>query len=140
MQSLRVCSDKVAVSLSVLCSLHCLLFPVLVVFVPSVAGLLMADDDMFHKWLLVGVLPTSAYALFMGCKNHGRYVFMGLGFVGVALLTVAAFFGHDLFGETGEKYLTVSGSVLIAIAHLNNSRLCRKKQSGDQADVTASCC
>ena len=121
-------TDKFAIGLSLLCSLHCLLFPVLILLVPSLAALSIADDDMFHKWMIAGVLPTSFFALTMGCRKHGKYTFLALGTLGVIMLSIAAFWGHDLLGESGERYLTIASSFLIALAHFNNHRLCEKRR------------
>ena len=56
------------------------------------------------------------------------YLFMAIGLLGVALLSMAAFAGHELFGELGERYVTVFSSGLIAVAHLYNQRLCLSKK------------
>ncbi|MFK7825438.1 MAG: MerC domain-containing protein [Oligoflexales bacterium] len=120
-------TDKFAIGLSVLCSIHCLLLPVVMLLVPSLAALSIADDELFHKWMIAGVLPISLFALTMGCRKHGKYTFLALGSLGVVLLSLAAFWGHELVGESGEKYITLASSFLIALAHFNNHRLCQKK-------------
>lgn len=120
--------DQAAIGLSALCVLHCLALPVLLVLVPSLATLPVADEH-FHEMLVYVVLPTSLIALFLGCRQHRRVNVLGWGLVGVAILVFAAVFGHDV-GELFEKSLTVLGAVLVAIGHTLNFRQCR------QADCT----
>ena len=124
MNNLQSLSDKSAIGLSLLCTIHCLAMPLAVVLLPSIAGLPLADET-FHYWILVAVLPISAYALTMGCKKHQRYRLLLIGGAGLSILAFAAYAGHDLLGETGEKILTVAGTIILALGHLWNYRLCQ---------------
>ncbi len=124
MLNLQAISDKTAISLSLLCTIHCLALPLLAVSLPSIAALPLTDE-IFHIWMVIAVVPISAYALTMGCKNHKRYQVLFIGSIGLLILSIVAFFGHDLFGEVLEKAFTVIGATVIAIAHIWNYRLCR---------------
>lgn len=126
--SLNLLPDKLAISLSLLCTLHCLALPVLVVLSPSIAALGL-DNEIFHYWMLVAVLPISLFALTMGCKKHQRFQILLMGCIGLSILVLAALLGHDLFGETGEKVLTVIGSAIIAYGHVRNYRACQINRS-----------
>jgi len=126
MKNIQSLSDKAAISLSLLCTIHCLGLPLAVVFLPSIAALPLADEA-FHLWLLVAVVPISAYALTIGCKQHRRYRVFFTGAIGLSLLVIAALFGHDILGEAGEKTLTVIGTIVIALGHVWNYRLCQNK-------------
>ena len=128
MAKIQAYTDKLAIGLSLLCTLHCLIFPVLIVLIPSFAALSISNDELFHQWMLVGVLPSSLIALTMGCKKHGRFTFLALGLLGVSLLSVTALWGHDFMSENLEKFFTLISSLLIAVAHFNNSRLCHTKK------------
>ncbi|NRA44829.1 MAG: MerC domain-containing protein [Oligoflexales bacterium] len=128
MVNIQAYTDKLAIGLSVLWTIHCLLFPVLIVLLPSLASYSIADDELFHQWMIAGVLPISVVALTLGCRKHGSFAFLGLGFLGVFFLTVAAFLGHELVGESGEKLLTLLGAGIIAIAHYKNSRICQSNR------------
>lgn len=116
--------DRFAIGLSALCVLHCLALPLLLVLVPSLASLPVADEN-FHRFLLYLVLPTSILALLLGCRRHQRWTVLYWGIAGIAVLLVAAFYGHDLFGEPGEKVLTVVGALLVTVGHVLNFRYCR---------------
>lgn len=125
MKNLQVLSDKTAISLSLLCSIHCLAMPLLVVLLPSIAALPLGDEA-FHLWMVYAVVPISAYALTMGCKKHQRYHVLLLGGVGLFILIATAFLGHATLGETWEKTLTVLGTSIIALGHFWNYRLCQQ--------------
>lgn len=127
MNKLQFFADKTAISLSLLCAVHCLAMPLLVLSIPSLTSLGL-DDEAFHLWMLVAVIPISTLALFMGCKKHRRKSVVLIGGPGLAVLCAAAFLGHDLLGEFMEKALTVLGATLIALGHVWNYRLCRSQR------------
>ena len=125
MANLQTTSDKAAITLSILCVIHCLFLPLLVVLLPSMIALPM-QEEVFHIWMVVAVVPISTYALTMGCKKHKRYIMLLIGAVGLLILSFVAFFGHDLLGEQLEKVFTVIGAIIIVIAHIWNYRLCQQ--------------
>jgi len=116
-------ADRLAIGLSLLCSLHCLLVPVAVSLLPAFAAWGL-DDESYHRWMLLGVIPASAFALTLGCIKHRNYGVIALGVIGVSILCLAVVLGHDLLGEAGERGLTVAGAVLVAFSHFKNYRLC----------------
>ena len=115
-------ADKTAISLSLLCTIHCLIFPLLAVFLPSMIALPL-QDEIFHVWMVIIVVPVSAYALTMGCKNHTRYQILLIGGIGLLILSIVALFGHNLLGEVLEKAFTFIGALVIA--HIWNYRMCQ---------------
>ena len=127
MNNLQTVSDKFAISLSLLCTIHCLLLPILVVMLPSLAALGL-DDEIFHLWMVIAVVPISAYGLTMGCKKHKNYKIMLVGIIGLVILALTALLAHDFLTETLEKTFTVLGATIIAVAHFWNYRLCQSKQ------------
>ncbi|WP_448248774.1 MerC domain-containing protein [Thalassotalea agariperforans] len=121
-------TDKFAIGLSMLCAIHCLVLPILLALLPSLAAFNL-HDEAFHKWMLIAVIPTSLYALTMGCKKHHRYHLLVLGMLGLTLMVSALCLDHDMIGETGEKTLTLIGAMLVAGAHLINFKRCRSNKS-----------
>jgi hypothetical protein len=119
--------DKAAIGLSLVCAVHCLLLPVALAILPILAASTFTDES-FHLWMLVAVLPTSLLALTIGCRHHRNISVMALGLPGLAILTLAALFGHEWFGESGEKIASLLGASLIALGHLRNHALCRQLQ------------
>ena len=128
MVGIQAFTDKMAMSLSLLCALHCMATPVITVMLPSLAAL-QFDGEAFHLWMVLAVIPISIYALTMGCKQHKRYRLLGLGLVGLLFLLAAVLSGEELIGNFWEKALTVTGAVTIALGHYWNYRLCRHQES-----------
>ncbi|MDA0237950.1 MAG: MerC domain-containing protein [Proteobacteria bacterium] len=124
MRSIQAITDRTSIGLSLVCAVHCLFVPVLLVAVPSLASLPL-DNEAFHAWMLVAVLPISIFALTLGCKKHKQYKILALGLLGLSSLVSALLF-ESLVGETGEKLLTLLGAGLIAWGHLTNFRLCQQ--------------
>lgn len=122
-------ADKAAITLSTVCSIHCLAAPVLLVMLPSLTAVGLGDES-FHYWMLVAVIPCSVIALGLGCKKHRNMQLAVCGGIGLCLLLAAALFAHDIGGEFAEKALTLLGAGMIAIAHIRNQRLCRTLSCG----------
>jgi hypothetical protein len=114
-------TDKLAIMLSIACAIHCLALPLILLLLPSFAVLTL-NNEAFHLWMVLIVLPTSVYALFMGCKQHKRYRLLFIGFCGLVLLVLAILLGNEFW----EKVLTLLGTVIIASGHYWNYRLCQQ--------------
>lgn len=125
MKNLQALTDKTAIGLSVLCTLHCLVLPSLLVLLPGAAALSLNNESL-HLWMVLAVIPTSAYALTLGCKQHKKYHVISIGVAGLAFLILAVVLGESL-GETWEKTLTVVGAVIITTGHIKNYRLCQSQ-------------
>ena len=128
MKTTQAITDKLAIGLSLACVIHCLALPVLLVLLPGIAALQL-NNESFHLWMVVAVLPSSIYALTFGCKQHKRYQLLFLGSVGIVLMILALFLGEAVIGELGEKILTTVGGGLVAAGHWFNYRLCNKKDN-----------
>ena len=118
-------SDRVAIGLSFMCIVHCLLLPVLLVLAPS-AFLAFVSDESVHKVLLLAIVPVGIYAIIAGFKTHKKISVIVLISIGLLLLISTGLLEHEVLGESGEVLLTLSGSLLIAMGHIQNVRL-RKK-------------
>ena len=130
MSTTQAVTDKLAIGLSLGCAVHCLSLPILLALLPSMAALQL-DNEAFHFWMLVAVIPTSVYALTLGCKQHKRYRLLILGFIGLGLLVLALALGEERIGEIGEKILTVIGGGFVAFGHWSNYRLCNAEKHED---------
>ena len=135
MKLTQTTADKLAIGLSLMCTVHCFATPVILALLPSFA-VLQINAEQFHLWILAVVLPTSLLALSLGCKKHKRTRYMACGVVGLAFLIIAVLLGY----EEAEKALTLIGSAFIALAHWFNYQQCFKKNnekcrcSGDKSD------
>jgi MerC mercury resistance protein len=124
MKNIQAISDKAAISLSFLCAIHCLVVPVLVVYLPTVVISSLTDETL-HLWLLVVVMPVSAFAMVLGCQHHQRYRLVFIVGLGLSVLSGSAFFGHAWLGESGERLLSLIGAGIIAMGHFWNFKLCQ---------------
>lgn len=135
--------DSLAISMSVICAVHCLLTPLLVILFPILTTTFWVDQD-FHLWMLFFVLPTTSLAVFLGCRKHKDRFVIGLSSVGLACLfavclyesffhilhhsTVCAHCAQGKFKDhlTPAMYINILGGPLLASAHVRNYRLCRR--------------
>lgn len=117
-------TDKISIGLSMACTVHCLALPVLLTMVPALASLGL-NDERFHMWMVIAVIPCSILALVQGCRKHKKYLLVGIVTAGLTLLVLAVFAGEQV-GEVGEKVLTVVGSLFVAVGHSLNYWYCRK--------------
>jgi|TARA_B100001778_G_C18256978_1_gene480433 hypothetical protein len=116
-------SDKISITLSLACMIHCLLMPSFLILTSGYLAISI-DNELIHKVFLILVLPISLYALILGYKNHKVSSFLFLGILGLWLLVFAVFFGDGVFGELFEKIITLLGSVVVAYSHYKNYRIC----------------
>ena len=115
--------DKVAVGLSGLCLLHCLLLPFVVAVLPFLGQF---GNNHFHAELLLFVVPVSVIALGVGYRRHHRVAVLVFGAVGLIILAVGGTYVHDAYGEMADRAMTVTGSLILAFTHFKNFRLAKK--------------
>ncbi len=145
--------DHLAIGMAAVCAVHCLLTPLLVIALPIIATSFFVHEN-FHLWMILLVLPTTSFAVFMGCRKHkDRWVAI-LSVLGLSVLIGALVqeriihAAHVAGGEAvvhAESCLTCArdvseepiplhagawfntfGGLLLAGAHVRNFRLCRK--------------
>ena len=128
MPKVQFISDKLAMLLSSLCVVHCLLTPILLISIPALAGVSILNDETFHQILLFFVLPIGVFALSLGYLHHKNKWVVFAGVFGLTLLSSPLLvewigLGHEVLGEYGEVTITVIASFIIVGAHLINYRL-----------------
>ena len=109
--------DRFAIFLSGLCLIHCLAIPMAILFGAVASNWLISTETSVH-WILLGLAaPVSIWALYQGYRQHASILPLAAGSLGLGImfLGVSHLFGHDV--EVG---LTVSGVVVVLIAHLRN--------------------
>ena len=127
---IRPSADKTAISLSLLCALHCLATPVLITVLPSAIALRL-ENEIFHLWMLIAVVPISLFALTLGCREHRNLGVAGAGTIGIALMCGAIILGDDILGPFGERALTLLGAGLVTGSHIRNFIICRQSKICD---------
>ncbi len=114
--------DRAAMAGSAACMVHCLVLPILLAAVPAVSAFIVIPES-FHRWALLfaaPIAPIAAIALVGGHARHAASWPLCLGAAGLGLMTIGAF----ALPEGGvEITVTVTGGILVALAHTANLRL-----------------
>lgn len=124
--------DKLAILLSGVCLLHCLVLPIALTVLPILSINLLVDDALFHQLILWLVVPISTIALFTGCLKHRNFAIISSGAAGMVTLVFVALWGHDLLGEFYEKVATSIGGLILAYSHFLNFRGCQALTCSDK--------
>ena len=114
--SIRDRLDRVGITLSGLCLIHCLA-GLLLVTVLGVGGQWMLAPEI-HRIGLALAIVVGVFTIGLGVVRHGRMGPMILGTVGLALMTAGLFADHGV----EEAVFTIGGVVLLAGAHILNLR------------------
>lgn len=114
--------DHVAIALSGLCLVHCLLLPAIIVALPLVGRL---DESHFHTQMLLVVVPVSLFAFTHGYRRHGIKGIIAGGVAGIGLLLIGGTVAHANYGALADSLLTIAGSVILATSHYFNNRRMR---------------
>ena len=118
-------TDKLAMSISAACVVHCFFAPALIVLSYGVSSFSI-DSELIHYLILAIAMPLSALALSKGYRHHKATSFLVTGVLGLSLMFLAVLLGESLLGELGEQLVTLLGSSLVAYSHFKNYRTCQE--------------
>tara|TARA_B110000003_G_scaffold160658_2_gene160735 strand:+ start:6082 stop:6504 length:423 start_codon:yes stop_codon:yes gene_type:complete len=124
MQLTQEAVDKIAISLSIICAVHCLFFPAILILISTFMSVEL-NNELIHLWILLIIIPFSIIGLTNGLRNHKNREFFLMGICGIVILGLAILIGAETLTEYGEKTLTLIGSIFIATAHFKNYQLCK---------------
>jgi len=120
--------DRIGITATSLCALHCILLPVILPALPLLGISFLADHAWEHVFLIVTAILGSI-AMFSGFKRYHRKLYP---FYLLALGVIIYWQKHD-FSEAVQPYFIVIGALLIVSAHLINLKLCNDcKQCTDE--------
>ena len=91
-------SDKLSISLSLCCILHCIALPVIILMIPSFASLWI-NNEKVHVILVLFAVPISLFAMAKSLRVHHNYKCISLAVIGLSLLVVAIFMHNINFGS-----------------------------------------
>ena len=126
---LQIHFDRLAIALSGICAIHCVIFPVVAGFLPLLATTLHHGNTLhefwFHQFILLFILPVSILALITGYRCHKQLTPLLIGGLGLLILVFIAIFAGTLISNNiiphqGETWLTVAGGFVHAIGHVLN--------------------
>ena len=117
-------SDKVAITLSAVCVIHCFFAPSFIILTSGILSFSI-DNEFVHFLILLVAVPVNIFALYLGYKNHKNLSFLPFGIIGLFTLISAVLLGEAALGEMGERALTLLGSLLVAYSHFRNHQECK---------------
>jgi hypothetical protein len=130
--------DFIGITLSILCAIHCVITPFLIISVPALGELF--ESKIFHATLILLVVFSFYQSVYKHYKLHGSKLTLGLGFIGFVLILVnyvSELFAHSHGDEHGHHEVAAHGdeTIMIAVAiaggiflvtsHILNIRNCR---------------
>ena len=118
-------SDKIAMTLSMICVIHCFFVPSFLIFGAGYLSLTI-DNEFVHKAIVLLAIPISLFALAIGYRNHKSSSFIPMAVFGLLMLILAVVLGESVLGETGERIFTLFGSAALAYAHYKNYQTCKE--------------
>ena len=114
--------DKIGITLSGLCAIHCLITPILLLAIPALGAVFEAA--WVHVVMAIFIVPIGIFAFYSGYLHHKKKGLMALGFVGLALIGAGLLLPLSRIDLFGHDVVTIAGSVCLIIAHVLNRRAC----------------
>ena len=130
-------SDKLAITLSMICFIHCFFVPSFLILGAGYLSFAI-DNELVHKLIVLLAIPISILALSIGYKNHKTSSFIPMAVFGLTLLILAVVLGESVLGEIGERILTLFGSASLAYAHYRNYKTCKELDCSCHDDMKIS--
>ena len=127
--------DRLGITATSLCALHCILLPVLMPVLALFGLEAFASHEGEHVVLFI-TLILGSIALFSGFKRYHRKIypfyllFLG-GFV---------YWHKHSVDESVQPFMIIIGASLLVAAHVINIKLCNSCRSCDSDAETEQCC
>lgn len=82
--------DWLGIVASIACAIHCAAMPFVIAYLPML-GLSFLADEAFHKWMALICFLIAICAFVPGLRKHRSWVPVGIGAIGLGIITFAAF-------------------------------------------------
>ncbi|MEM9409630.1 MAG: MerC domain-containing protein [Planctomycetota bacterium] len=119
--------DWIGVVASVGCAIHCAAMPFVIAYLPAL-GLSFLADEAFHKWMALACFLIAIAAFLPGLRRHGSWIPIGVGSVGLGIITYAAF---GLAGECCPSCSAAETAVIVDEDCDCDCEACEKIESPD---------
>lgn len=116
--------DRLGISLSFLCAVHCLVTPFVILSLPFLARYYISHP-LFHLILALAIVPVGFLAFLSGYRHHATPWALVLGIPGLLIVAGVPYLAHVLLWPINETALMIAGSVMLITAHLLNRRACQ---------------
>lgn len=110
--------DRLGLSVSAICAIHCLFFPVLIALLPLTTAAPILSEWLHPIFILV-IAPTVYFA---SKRAHFERRIVLYLLSGLVLITAGWLLGHYLIGYWFEVSATLAGSALLIAGHWFNYR------------------
>lgn len=128
--------DQVGIAVSLLCLIHCLCSPLLIIALPWLDTWI--ETPWAHLVFLVGVAPLAIISFYRSYIHHRKPLPLALGLIGIVLLLLGMLVGiHHAFEQLdhlSHHSLPVLGSLFIIAAHLINIKWCHTTKKSHCSD------
>lgn len=113
--------DRAGICVSAVCLVQCLALSLAIVLAPMMS-LGVFGSDLFHRLLLVLILPLSVGAFWLGYRSHRSAALLLSGLTGLTLVLSAAFLEATVLPPLAASALTSAGGVILIVSHWLNLR------------------
>jgi hypothetical protein len=123
--SRRAILDRVGISASLLCAIHCAALPVALAALPLAGAHFLLGGTVELVMIVISAV-VGTLSLGSSYRLHGRLNPLMMMIAGATIL-IANFIGHDshsALAETLHPYFATCAGLMIAFAHRINIRLC----------------
>jgi hypothetical protein len=110
--------DRIGIVLSGLCMVHCMVLPLLVPFITTMAA--FAHSEWMHIVLAILIVPTVVFSAWSGYRLHHKASVVWLLGLGTALVLMGMLTGTFFANELLETVITTAGSGLLIAGHWQN--------------------
>jgi hypothetical protein len=107
--------DKIGISASVICAIHCAFVPVLMTMLPLVGIGFLAKSGVESIMIVLSIL-IAGISLGSSYKLHQKHLPLVLLMIGVILIAI----GHLFLPENLERFILPIGGLTVAAAHYFN--------------------
>lgn len=129
LESLRTATwDRLGMALSVICAVHCLVTPLVLLSVPMLTRYYLVHP--FVHWILaILIVPVGVISFLHGYRHHKRVIVLVMGLPGLIIISTVPVLTHQMFPTLVPPYfetvMMTIGSLLLIAAHWINLRACR---------------
>jgi hypothetical protein len=116
-------ADYCGMTASVICLVHCIGTPLLLLLFPMLG--LAEGNDSLHRTMAILVVIPALFAILPGFRKHRNWSVPLTGSVGLICFITSVLFIGPHYGEMAELLLATIGGVLLFTTHYRNHRFCR---------------
>lgn len=113
--------DRAGICVSAICLVQCLTLALAVVLAPF-ASLGVLGSDVFHRLLLLLIVPLSLAAFGLGYRSHRSLTLLLMGLAGLAILLASAVLEATVLPPLAAAALTSVGGLVLITGHWLNLR------------------